>query len=89
MNKLNNIRKNNKEQNNNQLRPGSLEAATVELGKVPYGESSRKYRRTIYNHNDWIRHRSNDQLFDNLQSMFFSGVVRQVQNKNRPNDLVL
>ena len=63
------------------LRPGSLEAATAELGRVPYGESSRKYRRTIYSHDDWLRHRSNDKLFTNLNSMFFSGVVRQVQNK--------
>lgn len=63
------------------LRPGSLEAATAELGQVPYGESSRKYRRTIYTHDDWLNHRSNDRLIGNLFSMFYSGIVRQVKNK--------
>jgi predicted membrane chloride channel (bestrophin family) len=48
---------------------------------VPYGESSRKYRRTVYSHDDWLIHRSNDQLLGNLLSTFFSGVVRQVKLK--------
>jgi hypothetical protein len=30
------------------LRPGSLAAATAEQGRVPYGEESRKYRRTVF-----------------------------------------
>jgi putative membrane protein len=63
------------------MRPGSLEEATAELGRVPYGESSRKYRRSVFTHDDWLAHRSNDGLLGNLASMFFSGVVRQVKNK--------
>jgi putative membrane protein len=63
------------------MRPGSLEEATAELGRVPYGESSRKYRRSVFTHDDWLVHRSNDRLLGNLASMFFSGVVRQVKNK--------
>lgn len=64
-----------------QLRPGSLAAATAEQGKVPYGESSRKYRRTIYKHEDWVKHRSSDRLKDNLKGIFVSGVVRQLQSE--------
>ena len=61
----------------NENREGSLAAATKTLGKVPYGEQSRKYRRT---HDDWVNHRSSSsRVFDNLQSLFFSGVVRQLR----------
>mmetsp|Transcript_33811 Transcript_33811/g.81985 ORF Transcript_33811/g.81985 Transcript_33811/m.81985 type:complete len:444 (+) Transcript_33811:39-1370(+) len=65
----------------NSVRPGSLDEATQQLGRVPYGEASRKYRRTVYTHKDWLNHRSNDRLLGNLISMFYSGVVRQVKNK--------
>lgn len=62
----------------NENREGSLAAATKTLGKVPYGEQSRKYRRTVFKHDDWVNHRSSSsRVFDNLQSLFFSGVVRQ------------
>lgn len=71
---------NNNNNNNNNLRQGSIRAATAQLGKVPYGEQSRKYRRTIFTHRDWVDHRSSSsRIFDNLQSMFFSGVVRQLR----------
>lgn len=32
------------------VREGSLMAATIETGRVPYGEKSRKYRRTVFRH---------------------------------------
>ena len=41
----------------NEGREGSLAAATKALGKVPYGETSRKYRRTVFKHDDWVNHR--------------------------------
>ena len=64
----------------NEGREGSLAAATKALGKVPYGEQSRKYRRTVFKHDDWVNHRqSSSKVFDNLQSVFFSGVVRQLR----------
>ena len=63
------------------VRPGSMDEATMNLGRVPYGEASRKYRRTVFTHKDWLDHRSNDRLVSNLVSMFFSGVIRQVKNK--------
>ena len=61
------------------LRPGSLKAATMKYGKVPYGEKSRKYRRTVYGHSDWIDHRSSDRIYSNLNNIFFSGIVRQLK----------
>ena len=63
------------------VRPGSMDEATKLTGRVPYGEASRKYRRTVYTHKDWLVHRSNDRIISNLLSMFYSGVIRQVKNK--------
>ena len=61
-------------------REGSLAAATKLLGQVPYGETSRKYRRDVFRYNDWVAHRSSSsRIVNNLQSMFFSGVVRQLR----------
>jgi putative membrane protein len=59
-------------------RPGSL--AETPGGQVPvkYGESSRKYRRTVFTHEDWIKHRSSDRLLKNLSSLLASGIVRQL-----------
>lgn len=61
-------------------REGSLADATKKLGSVPYGETSRKYRRTVFRHEDWVKHRSSSsRIGDNLTSIFFSGVVRQLR----------
>ncbi|KAL7547727.1 hypothetical protein ACHAWF_011016 [Thalassiosira exigua] len=69
-----------KNDNINDDREGSLAAATKMLGQVPYGEESRKYRRTVFSHKDWVDHRSSSsRILENLQSMFFSGVVRQLR----------
>jgi putative membrane protein len=59
-------------------RPGSLAEAPGGQVPVKYGESSRKYRRTVFTHEDWIKHRSSDRLFTNLSSIFQSGIVRQL-----------
>ena len=37
-------------------RPGSLAEATAIQGARPYGEESRRFRRTIYRHEDWLKH---------------------------------
>mmetsp|Transcript_25776 Transcript_25776/g.29464 ORF Transcript_25776/g.29464 Transcript_25776/m.29464 type:complete len:449 (-) Transcript_25776:59-1405(-) len=64
------------------VREGSLMAATIETGKVPYGEKSRRFRRTVFQHGDWVEHRSsNSRIMKNLQSMLFSGVVRQLRSQ--------
>lgn len=45
---------------------------------ISYGEESRKYRRTVYTHDDWRRHRSPDRFGRNLSSIFFSGVYKSL-----------
>ena len=45
---------------------------------IAYGEESRKYRRTVYSHDDWRKHRSSDRFFKNLSSMFVSGVYKNL-----------
>lgn len=62
------------------VREGSLMAATLETGRVPYGEKSRRFRRTVFSHGDWVDHRSSSsRIITNLSSMLFSGVVRQLR----------
>ncbi|KAL9183683.1 hypothetical protein ACHAXT_004539 [Thalassiosira profunda] len=43
-----------------------------------YGEGSRKYRRTVYTHNEWVKHRSSDRFVRNLASIFNSGVYKSL-----------
>ena len=51
-------------------------------GPVPYdvfqkySEESRAYRRTVYTHNDWVRHRESNRFFRNLRSFVSSGIYR-------------
>lgn len=45
---------------------------------ISYGEDSRKYRRTVYSHDDWKKHRSADRFFYYLSAMFKSGVYRNL-----------
>lgn len=51
-------------------------------GPVPYdvfqkySEESRAYRRTVYTHNDWVRHRESNRFFRNLRSFLTSGIYR-------------
>ena len=59
-------------------RPGSIKEATVLEGKRPYGEESRRFRRTIYRHEDWLKHRSETRLLRNLKGTLTSGVVRSL-----------
>ena len=46
-----------------------------------YGEGSRKYRRTVYTHNEWVKHRSSDRFVRNLGSIFNSGVYKSLANE--------
>jgi len=63
-------------------RPGSLMAATLQSGRVPYGEDSRKYRRTVFTAADWVKHRSKENdIASNLKGMFFSGIIRQLKEE--------
>jgi putative membrane protein len=58
--------------------PESMVEPPEEEDRVHYGEASRKYRRTVFTHQDWIKHRSSDRLFRHLSSIFQSGIVRQL-----------
>lgn len=51
--------------------------ADVALAET-YGEGSRKYRRTVYTHNEWVKHRSSDRFFGNLSTMVNSGVYKSL-----------
>eukprot|EP00581_Thalassiosira_minuscula_P019291 CAMPEP_0183711992 /NCGR_PEP_ID=MMETSP0737-20130205/7290_1 /TAXON_ID=385413 /ORGANISM="Thalassiosira miniscula, Strain CCMP1093" /LENGTH=433 /DNA_ID=CAMNT_0025940567 /DNA_START=119 /DNA_END=1420 /DNA_ORIENTATION=+ len=42
------------------------------------GEGSRKYRRTVYTHDDWVKHRSSDRFAKNLGTLLNSGIYKQV-----------
>lgn len=63
------------------FRPGSLEEATAKMGKVPYGEESRRYRRTEFVYEDWVKHRTSEKIFTNLNGLFYSGIVRQLKEE--------
>ena len=43
-----------------------------------YGEESRAYRRTVYTHDDWVRHRSSDRFVRNLSSFAGSGIYKSL-----------
>ena len=60
----------------------AIKAAAVRKGRVPYGEESRKYRRTVYlGTDDWVEHRRSERIVANLWGIFFSGVVRQIRQQ--------
>ena len=43
---------------------------------IPYGETSRQYRRTVYTHDDWVKHRSPNRFLRNLASIPASGIYK-------------
>mmetsp|Transcript_2474 Transcript_2474/g.3468 ORF Transcript_2474/g.3468 Transcript_2474/m.3468 type:complete len:437 (+) Transcript_2474:186-1496(+) len=43
-----------------------------------YGEESRKYRRTVYTHNEWVKHRSPDRFWKNLRTLSESGIYKSL-----------
>ena len=47
---------------------------------IPYGETSRQFRRTVYSHDDWVKHRSPNRFVKNIFSLVNSGIykVRQL-----------
>ena len=57
-----------------EMGPPSTDIAIQET----YGEGSRKYRRTVYTHNEWVKHRSSDRFLRNLSSMVNSGVYKSL-----------
>jgi predicted membrane chloride channel (bestrophin family) len=45
---------------------------------IPYGEESGQYRRTVYSHDDWKKHRSADRFLYYLGALFNSGVYKNL-----------
>jgi ion channel-forming bestrophin family protein len=48
---------------------------------ISYGEESRKYRRTVYTHDDWVKHRSPDRFWKNLRTTVNSGIYKNIGNE--------
>ena len=48
---------------------------------APYGEQQRKFRRTVYSHDDWKKHRSQDRFFNYLARAFRSGVYKNMDRE--------
>ncbi len=53
----------------------SLASTKEEAARYTYGERSREFRRTVYSHDDWVKHRSTDRFYKNLSTIFQSGVT--------------
>ena len=45
---------------------------------MPDGEEQRKFRRTVYTHDDWKKHRSQDRFIYYLAAIFKSGVYKNL-----------
>lgn len=76
------LKNNNHEHKNGVIRPQTtaLSSSKEELNELlqSYGEQARKFRRTVYTHDDWLKHRSSDRFFRNLKSITDSGVNRNL-----------
>ena len=48
---------------------------------ISYGEESRKYRRTVYTHDDWVKHRAPDRFVRNTVSTVTSGIYKNIANE--------
>jgi Bestrophin, RFP-TM, chloride channel len=46
-----------------------------------FGEDSRRYRRTVFTHDDWVRHRSPNRFWRNVQTFFVSGIYKNIGNE--------
>ena len=56
-----------------QLYGGPGDTATKD---IPYGETSRQFRRTVYTHEDWVKHRSPNRFVKNIFSIVASGIYK-------------
>ena len=56
----------------------SRAADVAKMVNMPVGEAQRPFRRTVYTHDDWKKHRSQDRFFFYLISIFRSGVYKNL-----------
>jgi predicted membrane chloride channel (bestrophin family) len=65
-----------------QLRPAVFHVNPVDrVADVPlesYSEESRKFRRNVYSHESWEKHRDSNRFFRNFRTFLDSGVVRSL-----------
>ena len=50
----------------------------VSAPDTDFGEGSRKNRRTVYTHDQWVKHRSSDRFINNLKTLPNSDIYKQV-----------
>ena len=48
---------------------------------IPYGEESRKYRRTVFSHEDWVKFRNPNRFLKNILNTGASGIYKNVFNE--------
>jgi predicted membrane chloride channel (bestrophin family) len=48
---------------------------------LSYGEESRMYRRTVYSHDDWVKHRSSQRFLRQINAITASGVYKNIGNE--------
>lgn len=58
-----------------------LFATPVAPSNESYGEASRKFRRDVFTHDDWVKVRSPDRFFKNIVNFGKSGVYRNLQRE--------
>ena len=63
---------------NPQYQTTSLASSTTDDVFQNFSEESRKFRRTVYTHDDWVRHRSPDRFVRNVKSITQSGIYSNV-----------
>jgi putative membrane protein len=51
------------------------------ITNLNYGEESRLYRRTVYTHDDWVKHRSPQRFLRQLSALTASGVYKNIGNE--------
>jgi hypothetical protein len=62
--------------NNNIISTTTTRLISSEATEIPYGEESRQFRRTVYSHDDWVKHRSPDRFWNNLKTTTKSGIYK-------------
>lgn len=58
-----------------------LELEERPIRDISYGEESRKYRRTVFTHNDWQNFRSPDRFWRNLLAITASGIYKNISKE--------
>ena len=59
----------------------------VSAPDTDFGEGSRKNRRTVYTHDQWVKHRSSDRFINNLKTLPNSDIYKQIGHDYLPSQL--